>query len=78
MSCSKQCFDKAGQYNGHDDCSTSPGRDAGPIARRTPCPCQEVMGEFVCHDKTQCWEPRGELGKNEAHIVVAGDVPNTI
>lgn len=23
-----------------------------------------------CADKTQCWEPCGELGKSEAHAVV--------
>lgn len=36
-----------------------------------PCPCKEEMGEFACEDKSQCWEPCGELGKSEEHAVVS-------
>lgn len=76
VSCSKQCFDKTDKYHGHYDCVTCPGRDDGPTAKRPPCPCPEVMGEFACQDKTQCWDPCGELGKSEEHAVVADDGPN--
>ena len=31
-----------------------------------PCPNGE------CSDKTQCWEPCGDLGKSEEHAVVTG------
>lgn len=43
-------------------------------AERLPCPCPDKMGEFACQDRTQCWEPCGELGKSEAHVRVW--VPN--
>lgn len=34
-------------------------------------PCQDQrMGEFCCKDRSQCWEPCGELGKSEKHAKV--------
>lgn len=76
MGCDNRCFEKESKDYGHDECGTCLGRDNGPTAKRSPCPCPEVMGEFACQDKTQCWEPCGELGKSEAHAVVADEVPN--
>ncbi len=29
------------------------------------------MGEFACENRHQCWEPCGELGKSEEHVVVS-------
>jgi hypothetical protein len=31
------------------------------------CPNMARMGEFACSDRSQCWEPCGELGKSMAH-----------
>jgi hypothetical protein len=33
--------------------------------------CQ--MGEWACSNRSQCWEPCGQLGKSEAHAVLAAD-----
>lgn len=36
-----------------------------------PTSCQnESMGEHACSDRSQCWEPCGELGKSEEHARV--------
>lgn len=37
--------------------------------KKQPCQHPEKMGEFACADKSQCWEPCGELGKSEEHAV---------
>ena len=37
------------------------------IALGKPC----GMGEFSCADRSQCWEPCGEMGKSEQHARVA-------
>ena len=31
------------------------------------CPNAAHMGEFACANRSQCWEPCGELGKDPAH-----------
>ena len=31
------------------------------------------MGEHACEDKTQCWEPCGELGNDERYVRVCTD-----
>ena len=35
----------------------------------TECKNKE-MGEHVCSNKEQCWEPCGNLGKSEQHVAV--------
>lgn len=41
--------------------------------KQAPCPCPDAMKDCACNDKAQCWEPCGELGKSEAHVLVAGE-----
>lgn len=38
-----------------------------------PCACANAahMGKFACKDRTQCWEPCGELGKDPASARVS-------
>lgn len=36
-----------------------------------PCPNAIHMGKFACADRSQCWEPCGELGNDDAHVRVA-------
>lgn len=38
---------------------------------REGCPDAAHMGEFACKDRSQCWEPCGELGNDDAHVRVA-------
>lgn len=38
-----------------------------------PCPSATHMGEHACSNKHQCWEPCGELGKDEDYVSVAPD-----
>lgn len=33
-----------------------------------PCPNAAHMGEFACTDKSQCWEPCGELGNDDRYV----------
>ena len=33
------------------------------------CPNKAHMGEFVCDNPAQCWEPCGALGKSEEHAI---------
>jgi hypothetical protein len=42
------------------------GYSAGWAEGHRACPKYEHMGEFACIDRTQCWEPCGELGKSKA------------
>ena len=39
MSCDRRCFEPSGNYFGHDDCSTCPGRDDG----RQQAAIEEIM-----------------------------------
>lgn len=48
-----------------------------PESGKHPCPCSWAMGEFSCLDKTQCWEPCGELGHSEAHARAVVEGPNS-
>ena len=32
------------------------------------CKNQGNMGEFGCNDPSQCWEPCGDLGKDERYV----------
>lgn len=32
------------------------------------CPEAEKMGEFACKDRSQCWEPCGELGNDDRYV----------
>ena len=38
------------------------------------CPAPEMMGEHACKNKSQCWEPCGDLGHSEAHVRVVEKV----
>jgi len=33
----------------------------------------KIMNDCDCKDKTQCWEPCGELGHSEEHVRVPTD-----
>ena len=35
-----------------------------------PCP-DLTMGKFACKNKSQCWEPCGDLGHSEEHAVIS-------
>jgi hypothetical protein len=35
-----------------------------------PCPNKGQMGKHACNNKSQCWEPCGELGNDERHVRV--------
>lgn len=39
------------------------------IGLAAPCP------EYLCTDRTQCWEPCGDLGKTKEHAKVAEEQP---
>lgn len=44
-----------------------------------PCPNASHMGEHACKDRSQCWEPCGELGRDERFVKVAepmDSIPN--
>lgn len=38
---------------------------------KTTQPCQDPSNQFGCTDKTQCFEPCGDLGHSEEHVAVA-------
>lgn len=42
---------------------------------RQPCPDGANMGEYACGDRSQCWEPCGELGKSAQHAQPASKRP---
>lgn len=36
-----------------------------------PCPNKQAMQPYDCDNKSQCWEPCGELGNSEEHVRVS-------
>lgn len=43
----------------------------GKPAAPAPCPNAAHMGEHACTNRSQCWEPCGELGKSREHAAPA-------
>jgi hypothetical protein len=38
------------------------------------CPNKTHMGVHACNNKSQCWEPCGDLGHSEDHVRVSDQV----
>lgn len=40
------------------------------MTNSTQTPCPDTHNQFACKDKTQCFEPCGDLGHSENHAAV--------